>query len=137
MDLAKYVIGFVIFGLFVFSGFLLMGDMNTNYGTNLSDEDFGDTFENISSDMYDTSYDMKEKTLGEEIEDENILETIVKGAFRAIKQVKNTFSIFIMVSQKIGDVLRLPTFFVAAAITIMLITVVFALIYLFMRISST
>jgi len=136
MRLDKYLVAFVVFGLIVSTGLLFMADVNVNYGTNLSDSDFNQgNFTEIVNEMYDKSQNIKGKALPSTVEDENFLTTLVKGAYRAVKQVKNTFSIFIIGMENISNVLGLPPIIATAAFTVLIIMVIFALIYLFMKIS--
>ena len=118
IQLDKWVITFVVFGVFVTGSLLVIGDLKSNYNPNMNTTDFNDTYETVD-DMYDLSRDMENKTIGEEINDENVIDMIIKGAFLALKQIKNTFNI--------------PDIFINAAITVMILAVIFALIYLFMR----
>lgn len=134
LELDKWVISFIVFGVFITGTLLVIGDLQTNYNPAMNDSEFSDTYETID-DTYEISQEISNRTLGSDVEDEGVLESIVKGAFLAVKQIKNTFTIFINVLGDLADSLQLPSFLVNAAIGVMILAVIFALIYLFMRIN--
>ena len=136
MRLDKYLVAFVVLGLIVTVGLLVMGDVNTNYGTNLSDSDFDEgNFSGLVEKMYVDSGVIKDKAIAGEVEDENFLTTLVKGAYRAVKQVTNSFSIVVVGMENITSVLGLPPIFAKALYAVIVLMVIFALIYLYMKIS--
>ena len=136
MQLDKYLVAFVVLGLVVTVGLLMMGDVNTHYGTNLSDADFNEgNFSGLVENMYADSSVMKDKTVAGRVEDENFLTTLVKGAYRAVKQVTNSFSIVVIGMENIASVLGLPAIFAKAVYAVVVLMVIFALIYLYMKIS--
>lgn len=134
MELDKWVITFVIFGVIVTGSLLLIGDLQTNYNPGMNDSEFSDTYETIQ-DTYELTNSTRDTLFSSEFSDESALETIVKAAFIAVKQVSNTFTMFVDVLWELAGALGVPSFFIWAAISVMTIAVVYALILLFMRIN--
>jgi len=133
MKLDAFLISFVIFTAIVISGVLIIEDVNTSYNVTMNTSDFSDTF-NTTSDMYDITQGMNEHTLEGELSDDNIVDSTFKGSFSAVRLVKNTFTLFTNILNDISGVLGVPSFFVELAVIALTIAVIFAMIYIFMRV---
>jgi len=137
MDLSKYIIAFLIFGVIIAGGILIMGDINNTYpsATKLNDT-YLQPLENVTKDMYSMSQDVRNKTFQQEISDEGILDTILKGAYRAIKVLGGSFEVVIVTLATVAGHpdITIPQFFIDACIAAFILAVSIALIYLFMRI---
>ena len=136
MKLEAFLIGFVIFSLFIVGGTFIIGDINSNYhdvmDENISTADFGDTYDTID-DMYNISQDQKSFVLGAELDEDNIVDSSYKGTFGAVRLVKNTFKLFGNIVNDIADVLHVPTFFITFLMTAITIAVIFGIISVVLR----
>jgi hypothetical protein len=136
LQLDKWVIAFVIFGVIIAGGLLITVDIEKTYDVTINDSAHGSWNEltGLINETYGISTDMSGKATGEDVEDTGMLESLLRGSYLALKQVKNTFSMFTSVIEIIALELGIPAFFLTAAMAVMTIAVIFALIYLFMRI---
>ena len=137
LQLDKWVIAFAIFGMFIIAGLLITVDIEQNYDVSINDSSQWENLTKVVNETYGISEDMDSNALGGDIESDGILGSMLKGSYKALKSVRNTFSLFTGVIHVIADELNIPSFFVTTAITIMVLAVMFALIYLFMRIIPT
>ena len=132
IEIDKWIITFIVFGVIITTGILIIGDLKANYNPGMNTSDFNATYETIDQ-MYNLSAQMKEKTLEQDISEESFVSTILRNSFIALKQLTNTFSIFDAVSRDIAIKLDIPQFFITAAFSVVIIVVIVALIYLFTR----
>lgn len=132
MKLDSFLIGFVLFSVFIVGGVFLIGGVNTAYNYDISTSEFNETYD-VIDDMYDLSQDMKGQTLDADIDDTESWESMTKGSYSAVRLVKNTFALFGQIAEDIGSVLHIPPFFVKFAMTALTISIIFGVIYLFMR----
>ena len=130
------LIGLVVFGVFIVSGVLMIADINSNYNTTIgNDENFNSTYtlsNRMLSETNKTTQDMQEKMLDSDVSTTDTISSMLKGGFSAIRLVKNSFGLVNSLLHNIASALDIPTFFVGAAFTIILILVVFTIIYLVM-----
>lgn len=132
MKLDEFLIGFVVFSVFIVAGVFLIGGVNTTYNYNIDTDDFNGTYDTID-DMYSLSQEMKGDTLDADIDDQESWESMTKGSYSAVRLVKNTFALFGQIAEDIAGVLNVPPFFIKFAMTALTIAVIFGVIYLFMR----
>lgn len=135
MQLNKYLVSLVVFSVIITAGLLILPNMNANYGNqgvNMSDEEFSNITNTLDT-MYSTSQQMKNDTLGGEAEETETWESMVKGAYSAIRLIKDSFTLVSDIAAAIASTLGIPEFFVDAALVILTILVIFALIYLIFR----
>lgn len=132
IEIDKWIISFIVFGLFITTGILIITDLKTNYNPTMNTSDFSNTYETIDE-MYNISKQMKDKTVEQDISEESFASTMWRNSFLALKQLTNTFSIFDAVSKDIGAKLGIPEFFITAAFSVVIIMVIIALIYMFTR----
>ena len=130
------LIGIIVFAIFIVSGTLMIADINTNYNITIgNDEDFNSTYalsNRMLSETNATTQNMKEKMLDSDVSTTDTISSMLKGGFSAIRLVKNSFGLVYSLLNNIAIALSIPTFFVGAAFTIMIILVVFSIIYLVM-----
>ena len=135
MQLQKYLVALVVFSVVLTAGLLIIPDMNENYadaGVNMSVDDFSNITSTLDV-MYNTTQEMKEDTLGGEADDTETWESMVKGAYSAVRLISNSFTLVADISAAIASVMGIPRFIVDALITIITLMVIFALIYLIFR----
>lgn len=136
MKLESFLIGFIIFSVFVVAGVFIMADINTNYEgiieSNLSTSEFNSTYNTIDT-MYNISQAQKEQVIGAELEETNVIDTSYKGAFSAIRLVRNTFSLLGNIINDVARVIHIPSFFVKFALAGVTILVIFGIISIILR----
>lgn len=133
MQLQKYLVALVVFSVILTAGLLIIPDMNKNYAdVNMSDDEFSNISSTLDT-MYSETQQMKNHTIGGEADDTETWESMVKGAYSAVRLIGSSFTLVGDISNAIAKTLHIPQFIVDAAITVITIMVIFALIYLIFR----
>lgn len=132
MKLDQYLMGFIIFSLIVVSGVLIIQDVNTNYDLDMSTEEFNSTYNTIDS-MYNISQDQNDDVLGQEIDEEDPIDSAVTGSYSAIRLIYSTYDLIGNIIRDIASTLHIPAFFITFALTALTISIMFGIIYLFVR----
>ena len=136
MKLEAFLIGFVIFSVFVVGGVFIMADINVNYNgiieDNLSTSEFNNTYNTIDE-MYNISQAQKEQVIGAEISEQNVADTSYKGTFSAIRLVRSTFKLLGNIINDLARVVGIPSFFIKFAITALTIAIIFGIISVILR----
>jgi hypothetical protein len=127
MRLEAWVSAFIVFSVFIIGGVMFITDVNTNYNKNVSTSDFGEVY-NTSTEIYDIGEGMKNDTFGADVSDETSFESMIKGSYSALRLVGGTFGLFRSIADSIANKIGIPLFFVIAAITAVILAIVFALI---------
>lgn len=136
MKLDNYLIGFLIFSFFIASGTYILADINSNYGLTIDTDDFNDTYNTIDE-MYNITDEMRENTIEADIESgEATIDSTVRSSYSAIRFVKDTFKLFGNIINDIAELLGLPGFVITFAMTALLLSVIMAMIFLFLRVRS-
>lgn len=136
MRLDAFMISLLVFSVIVVSGTLLMVDLNEHYtevGVNLSQDDFGDSYNQVSE-LYNISKSLESSVSGGETDSDSTEDSLFKGGFNAARQ--GFLSIFVVPGTIIKDVAKtvgIPAIFVTATIAAFLIILSFAIIYLIFR----
>lgn len=135
MELYKFGLGIFAFLGVILTFVLFAGSMNTSYvGLNLSVNN--STFSGIYNDLdevYNLSQDMKDDVVYAEIDDLTPWESMTRGAYVAIRQMKLGIDI---VSQIVFDVaarLSLPHFWITLGLGAFSLAITFGFIYLLLR----
>lgn len=132
MRLDHLLIGFVLFSVFVVTGVLVIGDVNENYGLTMSTDQFNDTYDTIDE-MYEISRAQYNDTVGADIDDDDSYDSYVTSSFSAVRMVYKAFDIIGNIIRDIASTLHVPAYFVTFALTALLISIIFGIIYLFVR----
>lgn len=136
MKLQAFLIGFVVFSLFIVTGVMIMSDINHNYDNiidnNLSTSDFNDTYNTIDE-MYNVSQGQKEDIFGDQISEDNVIDSSYKGIFSAIRLVRSTFKLIGSIMNDIAIRIGVPPFFIKFGITALTIAVLFGIIAIVLR----
>ena len=134
MKLDSFLISLLVFSVFVVGGSLIWGNMIDTYDLNTTTTSVGANFSdvyNVIDDSYDISQDMKNHTLGAEIEgSDQSWESLVKGSYSAIRLIKNSFTLVGNIMDEIAMALGIPSFFIKAGLVAITISILFAIIYL-------
>jgi len=135
MRLDNFLLGVLLASVFIVGGSLIFGDTINTYGLNTTTEDagFNNVYDTINE-TYDISMDMKSSTLDAETEgSDESWESLVKGAYGAVRLVRNSFILSDDMLHAVSKHLGVPEFIVDAAIIAILILIIFAIIYLVFR----
>lgn len=140
MKLDAFIIGIAIFSFFIVGGSLVLNDVFDNYDVNASVTGEGSNFSsvyNTINETYELSQDIKEHTLEAELEgaDES-WESMVKGSYSGIRMVKNSFTLVGDILDEIAKVVGIPAWMIKFAITILTVSILFAIIYLVFRVGK-
>lgn len=133
LRLDKFLGGLLIFaGIFLVS-LLMIQDMNVNYDKNISTDKFNSTY-NILEDTYNITVGESNDVIGARIEGgEETSDSMLRGAFKAIRGVRNTFVLFGEIINVLALEIGIPSFLVTLGIGVLLIGIVWSIIFLIMR----
>ena len=136
MKIESFIMGFVIFSLFIVGGVFIMSDINHNYAgiidDNLSTSEFNNTYNTIDK-MYNLSQDQSGAVLGGDLESDSITESSYQGTLTAVRLVRGTFELAGNIIQDISNVLGIPAFFIKFALAALTIIVIFGIITIILR----
>ena len=136
MKLVAFLLGFVLFSLFIVTGVLIMADINHNYAgiidSNLSTSEFNSTY-SVIDEMYNVSQSQKDQVFGAEISDTNVIDSSYKGVFSAIRLVRSTFSLMGNIMNDVSIRIGVPSYFIKFGLTALTISIIFALIAIVLR----
>ena len=129
----SFLIGLVLFSLFIVAGTLILQDIITNYDLNVTTDEYRGVY-NITEDMYGLSQDMKEATIEGDLEggDES-WESMTKGSYSAVRMLRESFSLVGGIADAVAKEIGIPSIFIKSLMIILTIMIVFALIYLVFR----
>jgi len=133
MRIDLFLISLIMFSAIVVTGTYMIDDVNTNYGLDLSKDDFNETY-NVINDMYPIVDTMENKTLDVDIAGGGeSWESMTKGTYSTARGVKNTFSLFGSMLNAISKTLKLPKYLVQFLLLAITISIVWAVVYMVMR----
>ena len=136
MKIESFLIGFVIFSLFIVGGVFIIRDINTSYAgildENISTSDFNNTYNTIDK-MYNISQDQKGEVIGGELESGSVSEAAYQGTLTAVRMVRSTFTLMGDIIQDISSTLGMPPFFIQSALTALTIIVIFGIVTIILR----
>jgi len=133
MRLDHFIIGIVIFSIVITSSSFIFIDVNDNYDVGMDQTDFRDTYSKIN-DTYDTGTAISDNSFAISMSGEDQTEdSMFLGAYRALRQTKESYSITAGIITAIADKMGIPAAFVSAAITILSILIGFAILYMLFR----
>lgn len=120
----------LVFSVMLVTGVLTIADINTNYNKSTSTSQFSDVY-NTTSELYQLSLQQKNSTLNTQLSSTDPISSAVTGSYTAIRFAATTLELFVDLIEAIGRYLGVPGYFILAAIVAIIISFVFALIYLF------
>ena len=136
MRLDKFLIALVVFSSIMVGGSLIWFDMVQNYDIDMTNDtgfNVSSTY-NIIDNVYDQAQEAKGKTMDGATEGEDTTwESMVKGGYSAIRFVKESFALVGDIFDSIAKSMGIPTLFINVAMSILIIAIVFATIYLVFR----
>jgi len=134
----QILIGFLLFGLMIIGGTMMIADLNSNYDdVNVSDDKFAGVYNKVDE-VYGIQQDAGEKTLGAEIEQANdeTWESMTKGSYSAVRLMSGTIPLFTNITSTIAMELGVPPIVPKVATIAFLITLIFGIIYMIFRFSQ-
>lgn len=140
MGIDKFMGATVLFLLLVVTGFGILTDVGNRYtDINFENDSFlplYDTVNNITGEFDDTTQGMKSKAFGEDStpEDENIENSLFRGAFGAIGLIPSVFGFAGSLISVIASSIGIPSIFVTFAIIGITLFISFAVVLLLLRI---
>lgn len=136
MRLDKFLLGFVMFSLIVLTFVYWVQDTNTLYeplGVNMSTDDFTEVYDTINE-TYDISQSMKSQTIDGDISETDSWESMTKGSYSAVRLIRNTYELSGDIINALAKKYQVPDYFIKFALTALAISIIFAIIYLVMRV---
>ena len=143
MRIDQLLIGLVVFSMFMVGGALIFNDLSNTYELTPNMTSFNGTTEensegsvyNILADMDTTSKSMKGKILGNEssVGDEEAENILFSGGYSTLKLITGSFKLTGAIMNKIASTIGIPSFIIKGLSIILLLSVVFAIIYLIFR----
>ena len=136
MGLDRYVIAVMVFIVMVNSGILVIVDINNLYDdVNIDTSTFSDV--NLTDDqIYNISQDISSNILNSDVDTDLAEGSIFSSALAGTKIVWNAFSIVGKIVSAISKAIGIPAFYVAVALTVQAIFLIFAIIFLVFRVRA-
>ena len=131
MELIKYLIAIIIFGVVVTTFWYAMVDTGETYGVEVSQE-YQNTYGNISATMEDSRADVRD--IRDDIrsteadEDDQYGGSLIKGAYNSLRLIWNSFTSVNVITEQVQEKLGIPDYFILALIAIIIISISFAII---------
>lgn len=135
MQLKNFMIGILLFSFFLVGGTFMFEGLDKSYDLTVTKDDVGlnDTY-NIIDEMYDDVDVMKDESLKADVEGgDQTTDSIIKGAYKAVKLVPNSVRLVNTIIQDISKVMEIPPFITTTIMTLIFIITVFGVIYLIFR----
>jgi len=130
------LISFLMISLFAFGGAMMIADMNSQYAfanVSVDNSSFKSVY-NATDQIYLISQQATNQTLKSEIEGgSTTIDSMIKGAYTALRLVGSTFSLFTGMAYAVASTLGIPPTIVTIAFTIFIISIIFTLIYMLFR----
>jgi len=134
MRLDSLLISVIVFSFIIAAGSGWITSMADHYNVEYEDK-FGTVYDTVK-DTENLTKEQKEMVIGGEIEEDDALDSAIKGATSAVKLMTAPIEIINLVAEEIEGEIKPAlaiSMYVKTAVTIM---VIFGLIYLFFRIRS-
>ncbi|KKM97108.1 hypothetical protein LCGC14_1171410 [marine sediment metagenome] len=135
MRFDTFLIGLALFSLTMFVGFAVVQDMSDQYGLEGLDGNLTGGYD-INQEMADLSLAQKGKMFGSADEDVGFLDSMIgqaKGVFDLLTSpIRLVYNLMDNVSKAIG----VPAIFVKTGNTILTLSIIFGIAYLYFRIRS-
>ena len=135
MRLDAMLWSFILFVMVVLTGSYILIDSVNTYDIDYDNSTFGDVYD-LSDDLYDLTEGQKEQILGGEIDEEDTLDSGVEGASKAFRLLtaspRHIGNILDDIAIELGVNNMYITFFKIG----FLVSLIFAVAYLFFRIRS-
>jgi len=129
------VISIFLMALFTIGIVAMITDLEENYDdVNMTSDEFKN-MTSIISDTFDLTEKAKNKTLGAEISgaDES-WESMTKGSYKSVREATTgSFSVMSELIFHVGDRLMIPPAFLTIGFSILVISLVFAVVYMIFR----
>ncbi len=146
MRIDHYLVAFMVFSLFILGGLFIIGNVDMNYNVGISTDNFNklgnvvegttnstESYSNLAmgSELYNNSQQVYDQTLGGEVTTTENWESMTKGSYSGTRVgVTSSFRTASNLLFNVADAIGIPPFFVAAALVILTVMLIFAVIYL-------
>ncbi len=130
-----FIIGIILFALALVAGNMIIADVQTNYEIDMGGDEYNDTYviaNRMIDNMSTTADDMESDVLDADISTVDAITGMFKGAFSALRLVRNSFALVLSMIGNLAEVFGIPTIFVSVLVAVILISLIFAIIYLIM-----
>jgi len=133
--LEKLLIGLVLFSLMIVSGTVVLQGMIDSYDLGNTTDELGfNSSYDISSDLYNDVSEIKNETLYPAVEGgDETWQSLVKSSYKSLGLVPKSISLVYQVTKSVSDQMGIPPFFLIFTMIILMISIVFAIIYLIMK----
>jgi len=131
IKLHQFLIGFLVFSLIITMGVSFIGSINEDYGLTMSTSEFNKTYTQINKTLEITD-SIRSKTIDADISESESWESMGKGAYSSVRLLANTFSTVNAITNDIAKVMGIPQYIVSIGISALLISLLFAIIFLVM-----
>lgn len=132
MKLDQLMLGLLIFGVFVAGAVFVVQDLNASYNLTMQTDEFNSTYNQINS-LYNTSRDMEDQVINADISTTTSWESMMKGSYSAVRLVTAPVALISAIIDDLSKTLGVPAFIVTFLTTALLISVIWAIIYIIMR----
>jgi hypothetical protein len=124
MEISKFLIALVLVSVVATTFVMSSVDLTTKYGVTY-DNDSLDVFQDVSE-IHTLATELEDKTNNAQVESGllDVVGSYIGRALDAIKLSMSSFSLFENMASKATEKLGLPSYFLSAAITIMLIIII-------------
>lgn len=132
VQLDKAFIGIIVFVFFILGGLQFVGNLNSSYNVNITDPLFDELSEHADT-IHNSSSTLNDAVFGGDVEESS--EFVIKGNSIAsgLSTVREGFGVVGSVINLVATRFNLPNWVASLGFTAFLISVVFAMIYLFLR----
>lgn len=135
MRLHEYILAALIISFVIVSGTLIIANVGDEYGVDTSSttDKFGAVYDRINE-TYGIAEDINNDVLNSSIDGAAPWESMIIGSYAAVKLTKNSFELLGDMLSAVAKEMGVPAFVLQFAITALMIMILFAIIYLVMKI---
>jgi len=137
MDIKNYLIGIILFGLVITGLFNVLNDSKNSYGFEIDDE-YDAVYRNITNEMNNvrnTADDITTDVRAVDAEQtDDFGGSLIKGAFNSLRLIWNSFGNVKNIIQVTSAQLGIPAFIFGSFLSIIIISISFAIIYALLKI---
>ena len=134
MRIDHFLIGVILFSIFILGGVTIINDLNTVYDdVNMDSDDFGGVYDQIDQ-TYEVSSKVKNQTMDSDISDTDSWESMTKGSYSGVRSTaKDSFKLVGNITNAVAQEVGIPPTFIRLFMIILGIALAFAIIYMIFR----
>jgi len=141
MDIKNYLIGIILFGLVITGLFNVLNDSKNSYGFEIDDE-YDAVYRNITNEMNNVRNTADDITTDDYLavravdaeQTDDFGGSLIKGAFNSLRLIWNSFGNVKNIIQVTSAQLGIPAFIFGSFLSIIIISISFAIIYALLKI---